>query len=450
MISERLWRTRFNAGQVIGQEVLINGKQAVIVGVMPKTFTGTFVGLRTDLWLPLQAQPAVLPGNESIDRRADPFLALGRLKPGGTAEQARADLAAVAARLGSAYPDTDGGHGITITETTGVLPFIRQIVARFLGLMLAVVGVVLVVACSNLAALLLARATTRARELAVRAALGASRARLIRQLLIESLLIAGAGAALGLVLARAALSALLLTMPDIGVPVNFDLRLDLRVFAFSLVLVVASALLFGLVPALQASRVPLATVLREDAGGSRKRMRLRTALLTAQIALSVVLLTTTVLLLRGLKRAGNADLGFEPVGIALLTFDPNLLGYRGERASALYARLLERVKSMPEVTAAGIAQYAPLGSRGSTTAVAPAGGADTTSMSYNVFTPGFFSLLGVRLQRGREFREGDTRSNARVAAVNAAAASAAMAESRSAGSAPFGARTTLGSGRRRQ
>jgi predicted permease len=408
---------------VLGRALLINGRTAVVVGIMPAKFTGTFSALRTDVWIPLSAQPYVMPGVESLDSRQSRFLnTIGRLKPGVTREHARADLDALAKRLNASYPETDAGLGITLTETTGVLPFIRNIIAGFLALMLGVVGAVLAVACGNLAGLLLARATTRARELAVRAALGASRARLIRQLLLEALLISAVSAVLGLFLARVALAGLLLTIPDLGLPVHFDLSIDARVYAYSVLLVFGAALLFGVAPALQASRVSLANVLREDAGGGRYRARLRNVLLTAQIALSVLLLSSTVLLLRGINRAGGIDIGFTPDRVALLMFEPAMLGYDRTRRDLLNTQLLDRVRAHPGVAAAALAQFAPLGTRGDRVPLVRASRADTVNVSYNSVTPGFFTLLDIRVQQGRDFSSSDNAGTAGVAVVTATTA----------------------------
>ncbi|MEX2285115.1 MAG: ABC transporter permease [Gemmatimonadota bacterium] len=423
VISEELWRARFAAVDVLGRALLVNGRRSVIVGIMPAAFTGTFTALRTDVWIPLSAQPQVMPGVESIDSKHSKFLnTIGRLKPGVTRAQAEADLAALGTRLNAANPDTEAGLGITITETTGVQPFIRQIITGFLALMMGVVAAVLAVACGNLAGLLLARATSRARELAVRSALGASRARLVRQLMIEAILISAASALLGLLIARAALAGLLLTIPELGLPVHFDLDIDARVFAYSALLVIGTAVLFGVAPALQGSRVPDANVLREDAGGSRGRSRLRAVLLTAQIALSVLLLSTTVLLLRGIRRAGTIDIGFDPDRIALLMMEPGLLGYDAQRRTILYGQLLERVRAQPTVERAALAQFAPLGSRGDRVPVVRAGRPDTVHTSYNAFTSGFLSVLEIQLQQGRDFLDRDSDGAPGVAIVSEAMA----------------------------
>lgn len=421
VISEQLWRGRFGGvTDVVGSRARVNGHDGVIVGVMPASFVGTFTALRTDVWLPLAAQPLVLAGAESLDRRDSRFLNLiGRLQPGATTEQAEAELRGIAARLATAHPETDRNLGFTLTSTTGVPPFIGQFIGGFLAVLFGVVGMVLLVACSNLAGLLLARGAARSQELAVCTALGASRARLLTQLLLEALLVSILAAGLGLVLTRLALHSLLAVVPELGLPVQFDFGLDTRVFVFTLVALVVATALFGLVPALQATRAPLMPILRQGSAGAARRGRLRGVLLVLQIALSVVLLSSTALLVRGLRRAAHIDIGFNPERVALLHLEPTVLGYDSTRSAPLYAQLLARISAESGIESAALALYAPLGSRGDRLPVQLAGQRDTTPVGYNAVTSGFFDLLGIPFLQGRDFTTRDAGGSAGVAIVSA-------------------------------
>jgi putative ABC transport system permease protein len=227
---------------------------------------------------------------------------------------------------------------------------------------------------------------------------------MIRQLLIESLLLAASGGLLGVVLAKLALAGLLAFVPNLGLPVNFDLSLDVRVLVFTAGVTTAAALLFGLLPALQASRPDLANVLREAAGlAGRKHARLRAAMLVAQVSISVVLLSGTVLLMRGLRSATDVDIGFDADRVALLSLDPTILGYDDARRSQLYRSLTDRVTALPATEMAGLAIYAPLGPRGDDARLVARAGADTVRIGYNAITPGFLSLLRIPIVRGRDF-----------------------------------------------
>lgn len=413
VLSERVWRTRFDADEsLLGREVVVNGQSGFVVGIMPEAFTGTFTALRTDVWVPLSAQPLVLRGPDSIERRDAAFLnVIGRVRAGVRRELVEADLRRVAQDLASAQLATDRAGGFTVTSTSGVPPFIGQFLGGFLALLLGVVGVVLIVACSNLAGLLLARATARGRELTVRAALGATRSRVLSQLLVESLLLAVAAAVLGLLLTKLALSALVGFVPNLGLPVDFDVSLDVRVLQFTILLTAGATVLFGLLPALRASRPQLATALREATGlPARLHVRLRGAVLVAQVALSVLLLSGTVLLLRGLRNASEVDIGFNPDGVALLSFDLTMLGYNAERRAQLYTALQQRARALPGVEAVAIAQMAPLGPRGDQTPLVARPGGDTLRVGYNTITPGFLELLRIPLVQGRNLTEADSRS----------------------------------------
>ncbi len=424
VVSESLWRARFGAANdIVGRVLLVNGQQSVIVGVMPRVFTGTFTALRTDVWLPLLAQPRVLAGAESLERRDSRFLnVIGRLRAGATRAAASTELGAIARQLEQSNPETDAGLGVTLTDTNGVPPFIATFIAPFLALMFGVVAMILLVACANLAGLSLAQAAGQRQDMALRMALGAGRLRLVLQSLVEAVLLSGAAVLLGMALTRLALFGLLRSVPELGLPVHFDVRFDVRVFTFALVLLASTAILFGVAPALAARRVAPMMLLREDVAGGRARTRARNLLLVLQIALSVVLLTGSVLLLRGLSGAARIDIGFDPNRVALLSFEPTVLGYDSVRRAILYDRLLARVSALPGVQSAALAMLTPLGPRGDQVPVVLPTRADTQQIGYNGLTPGFFDLLRIRLVRGRDFSRRDTYASPGVVIVSAAMA----------------------------
>jgi predicted permease len=262
----------------------------------------------------------------------------------------------------------------------------------------------------------------------------AHRAAALRQLAIEALLLALAGAAAGIVLSRLALVALMQAVPDLGIPIQLDFALDGRVWAFAAVAAVVTALLFGVLPALQLTRAPLMPVLRQDPGSpGRQRMRGRSIVVVVQMTLSVLLLSATVLLLRGLRSAAQKELGFDPGGIALLQFDPVMLGYNSAERERLYRQLLERLQARPEVAGAAIGQYVLLGSRGDAASILLPGRGQGQRIPYNAVTPGYFDLLRLQLVQGRGFNAADTRGSPGVAVVGEA-----MAKSLWPGASPVG------------
>jgi predicted permease len=442
VISERLWRRRFNGdAALLGRQLIINGQSVTLVGVVAEPFAGTYTGLRMDLWLPLSAHPRLIAGHDDLARRDSYFLnVIGRLKPGQTRAAVAAELAIIAERLAREQADPERAGSFTVTATTGVVPFIRRFITGFLGLLMGIVVAVLLVACSNLAGLLLARATARQNDVAVRAALGASRGRLLRQLGAEALLLAIAGAVGGIVLSRLALAALMQAVPNLGIPIQLDFALDGRVWAFAGAAAVVTALLFGVLPALQLTGAPLMAVLRQDAGSpGKRRMRGRSIVVVVQMTLSVLLLSATILLVRGLRSAAQKDLGFDPSGIALLQFDPVMLGYDGSARERLYRQLLERVQVRPEVAAAAIGQYTLLGSRGDAAGIRLPGQKQEQRIAYNAVTPGYFDLLRLQLVQGRVFTNTDTRGSPGVAVVGEA-----MAKSHWPGARPVGQHFKVG------
>ncbi len=423
VIGERLWRDRFGGdASVIGGEVWLNRQPFRVVGVIPKEFTGTFANLATDVWLPLSRHGAVLGGPDSMGRRDSRFLnAIGRVRPGVSRAVVYAELAATARGLEASFPETNRGLGVSVAPVTGVPVFIQGLVGGFIGLLMGMVVLVLVVACANVAGLLLARATARSREVAIRASLGATRWRIIRQLLVEALLLAMLGGVLGLGVARVVTVLLLGLVPPIGLPLALNLSMDVRVVIFAFLVSLATAVTFGLLPSLHAARTDLMRPLKESGpGGGQRSGALRATLLGAQIAFSVMLLVAAGLLVRGLHHAAATDLGFDPSRIALFATEPVMLGYDHVRAVALVRAQEERASRIPGVEAAAAARFIPLGPRGDAVPVVMRRGAatDTTAIAYNVIDGGWLATLGVPLLRGRDFSGNDDSSSEGVAIIN--------------------------------
>jgi predicted permease len=420
VLSEGLWRRRFGADpQLIGRIVTVGGQPFTVVGVAPEKFHGIMRGLRVDLWLPTAAYPVLRPGTDRLTSRGFRGSRLyGLLRPGVPLAAARAELATIAEGLTGAYPDawsdvSGAGRRLTVVDEAGlrVEPQLRGGVLGGAALLLVLAGLVLLIACTNLTSLLLARAAARRREIAVRLSLGAGRGRLVRQLLTESLLLAGAGGVLAMIVAL--WGAELITRIPIPGPLPFalDFTPDLRVLAFALVVSVATGLLMGLAPALQASRPDLAAALRDDAHGP-VRSRLRGAIVVAQVAMSLVLLVAAGLFVRSLRNAGSIDPGFSTRNALLVTLDLDLVGYEDGRGRAFYRELRERLAALPGVEAVSLTTSVPLaafgGSRRSLAVRghAPAPGEE---MEFHVASvgPGYFETMGVPLVRGRGFTEQD-------------------------------------------
>jgi predicted permease len=316
-----------------------------------------------------------------------------------------------------------------MVEAAGTHPFIAGLIRAFLALLMGMVAVVLLIACANVANLMLARVFSRSREIAVRAALGAGRWRIARVFLAESMLLAVLGGVSGLLLAWWATRLLSAFRPDIGIPVDLALSMDVRVLLFTLVVTLATALVFGVVPALRAAGMAPFAVLRESGStASSARARLRTALVVAQVALSALLMFGAGLLVRSLSSVRGLDPGFDVADTYVLSASPELLGYDDERGRALWRELVARVRRLPGVRSASLALFVPMGDRGDqliampAEAPWPAGAAESPPIPYNIIEPGYFDTMGMTLVRGRDVSGNDNAESEPVAIVSAAAA----------------------------
>ena len=409
----------------IGRPIVLSGAPFTLVGVAAPGFHSQLFGLAPDLFVPMTTPLGRENLSEVLTRRGAAWMLLGgRLADGRTVGEARAEMAALFSRIKTEFPDAYGEWGTEVVPAGPSPAFARTPLSLFAALLFALVLLVLLIACANVSSMLLARAEPRARELAIRLALGARRGRLLGQLLLESLLLFALAAPVGCLFAWWGTRLLGTVAPPTPFPLRTAIPMAIPVLLFAAGLALVTGILFGLAPALQGARQDPWPVLRgTSAGGGAPRWRLRSVLVGGQVALSLVLLVAAGLLGRSLSRAASLDLGFEPEGVAAFEFDFSSAGYDQARGAAVLASLLERFASDPEVAAAASARVLPLemtslglGGIAVPGQEAPEGGfrADT-----NVVSPGYFATLGIPL-RGREFLAQDAAGAPGVAVVNEA------------------------------
>jgi putative ABC transport system permease protein len=427
IISDRLWRRRFAADPaLIGRNVSINNQSFTIIGIARSGFSGTFPGVATDLWLPsIRADAA----RDNDPRALESMDVIGILNTRTSLATARAELQVLTRRMAELNPQRDRARGLVLAEARGIHPALARRIGPFALAMMGIVSVVLLIACANVASLLLARAAARRMELGLRLALGASRRRVVAQLLIESLLLALMGGMVGVVLsfwAVGTINALTLTAGPTGAPVFLDLRLDRRVLGFTAAATLFTTIAFGLLPAVQGTRVNLISALKDpQSSPDRRRSRLRGALLIVQVTTSVVLLVGAVLLFRSVRNSARMDLGFDPDRVTVVSFNLQTLGYDRLRTEQFYAELLRRAREMPDVDRAALADFVPMAGRGGTVTVLnprstlPSGD-ERLSVAYNRVSDDYFATVGQPLIRGRGFTSQDRPGAPPVAIVNEA------------------------------
>jgi macrolide transport system ATP-binding/permease protein len=410
-----LWQRRFAGDRsIVGRTIGLNGHLLTVVGVVPPAFTGVIVGLRADLFVPMMMQ-AQLSAGARLEQRGNHWLnAFARLKPGVSLAKARADLNVVAAGMAREDPAHNDGMTVDVYRLWNAPNGAARVLGPVLFVLAAVVGLVLLIACANVANLLLGRAIDRRREVAIRVSMGATRGRLIRQLLTESLLLALLGGVGGLVVARWSAGLLMAFLPTTDMPFALALDVDLRVLGFTLLVSLATGLVFGLMPAFQGSQTDVVEALKEEIGtvaGGRRKAIVRNGLVVAQVSLSVVLLVGAGLFLRALAAAQRADPGFNTTNIALASIDLFPNGYSRDRGIDLFERLLARARALPGVEAASLARSAPfeLGSSSMNIRVDGYEPAKNEEMSidYQNVAPDYFRTLQVPVVRGREFTDAD-------------------------------------------
>ncbi len=423
VVSYRVWRERFGAANIVERPIVINGQQLTVVGVAPDGFIGPELGQAADIWVPIAVLPVINTAQAGwIEERGTLWLSvMGRLRSGATIQQAQAALTGIAATLEQAYPDTNKKRTALVSSAaTGVRPSQRSELLPIAALLMIVTGLVLLIACANVANLLLARGARRSLEISIRAAVGASRWRLVRQLLTESFVLAGAGAAGGLLLSFWASDLLVAQLPELDFR-GLHSSTDVRVLLFTAILAGASVCAFGLAPALTATRSALQPRLRETASAGGGRSRLQGMFVVAQLSLSLVLLLAAGLSLRALQKAGAIDLGFNPRQVVTASYDLTLQNYPVERRDLFRRALLARIDASPAIRSATIADLPPLsGTMFSTVVTSTRDGGDAVQgRAYlSSIGPRYFSTLEIPLVRGRAIGDEDRRGGPGAAVVN--------------------------------
>ncbi len=444
VLSDRMWRREYGAdAAIVGRTLTLRGLPYTIVGVAPASFTGVVPLLTPELWLPIahveEVEPAGITdnvpspvGRTRLERRGMRWMFVkGRLKDGVSAAQAHANVALIGRQLATAHIETNKDRAMSAVPTEDVRLLVPQaggVLSIGAAGLMAVVGLVLLIACANVAGLLLARASARRREISVRLAVGASRGRLIQQLLVEGLILGVLGAAASLVGALVLIRALVAVELPLGpVDVALDLRLDARVLGFTLAIAALTGMLASLLPALKASRPNLVADLRGEAPAARvggRRWALRDGLVVAQVALTAVLLVVAGLLLRSLGASRRADVGFQPRGLAAVAFDTDMMRYEPARGLEFWRTARARVEALPGVTsAATVSPTLPFTFNFNQTEMridnrTYVEGQRAETIENVSVSSGYFATLGARLLEGRDFNATDTEGAPDVAVVN--------------------------------
>jgi macrolide transport system ATP-binding/permease protein len=429
VIGYQLWQDRFSGDpKIIGRTQILNGLPHTIVGVAPREFHGTFVGYAMQFWVPTSMQERFDPGGYKLEDRGARWIeGFAKLKPGVTREQAQEEISAVARRLEAAFPATNRGRGVKLLPLWQT-PFNKASeLLPTLGITLAVVSLVLLIACANVSNLILVRSFGRQREITVRLAVGCGRGRLLQQLLTEGVILSSFAAAGGLAVAYSCRNALVMFFPAPGgIVLNLGGELDWRVLALSAGVCLLSTLLFGLVPAIQTSKVDLAGALRsgsEGVVGGRRGSRVRSSLILVQVSLSFVLLVGAGLLIRSVQAMRTASPGFATQDLLTTGFDLFAAGYDTQRARSFQDELIDRVRSLGGVKSAAFARIRPFGYIPYSSARIAVDGYQAApdeqpTVEYNEVGPAYFATLGIPLASGREFTRGDDETAPPVAVVN--------------------------------
>jgi predicted permease len=440
MVSRRYWaRELGSAPDAVGRSLRIRGSAYTIVGVAPARFSGMVPILAPEMWIPVSASLDVEPvgmhdavpsptGTTRLDRRADRWLFMrGRLKPGTTIDQARANLTVLASQLSADNPATNRDRHIAVKATRDVHfhPSLDPVLVPIAAVLMIVVGLVLLIACANVASMLLARASSRHKEIGIRLAIGASRGRLMRQLVTEAVVLSLLGAAGGVLLAwwiTSAVAALSLPLP---IPLAFDLRIDGRVLAFTLAATFLASLLAGLAPALQATRPSLVADLRGEVTGSPaagRRWTLRDALVAGQMAITVLLLVIAALLTRSFIAAQGTNAGFAVNRLAIVSTDTSMLKLTADQSLRFYQNAIDKVSAIPGVESAALATRVPMQLNANSWEIWVPGrhrpGEHGDAVEVTTVSPEYFRTMGVGIVEGRGFTNADRPDTPRVAIVN--------------------------------
>jgi len=427
VLSYANWQRRF-AGDpaVIGKQVTINNTPITIIGVAPEGFIGSFLGVSSAAWVPMAMQKEMMGGDRMNQRGNGWFQSIVRLKPGVSAEQAQAEASSIMAQLEQEYPDFNEGRRLRIVQTWEAPFGAGTVLAPLLGVLSVLVALVLVIACANVANLLLSKAVSRRREVAVRLSLGASRTRLIRQLLTESFLLAIVAGITGVVMAYWTMDVIMAFVPPVDMPIDLGLRMDTTTLLFALGVSMVTGLVFGLAPALQASSNQTINALKEEGrsgSGGRTTGRLRNALVVAQVAVCLVLLVGATLFLRSFIAAQSLSPGFDASHVVTASMDMFPSGYTGDRHREFQRRAIEAVQAVPGVESAAFGSRLPLGFGGNnSTSVGVEGYVPRENeeivINYSTIGPNYFETMGIPIRQGREYNDTDTLQSPRTLVIN--------------------------------
>ena len=428
VLSYELWQTHFGSDRsIIDKTIQINKHPYVVIGVASPIFQGTQTGVRADLWLPIiMAQQFVGDQDLLRDRKVDWLMSVGRMKPGVTRVQAQADLSNLYGQIAKQYPDSHRGASVATLYPLWRAPWGANYYLRtILFLLMAISGVVLLLACANVAKLLLVRSVSRRREMAIRLSIGATRWRLIRQLLVESLILAFCGGGIAILFTLWTAGMFGDFIPPSNIPVVMDYHADSRVLYATLAISLLTGVIFGILPALRSSSLQPVTVLKEESGsasGGRRKARLSSVLVVAQIAMSLLLLICAGLFIRSFRLEQNFNPGFNPQGVLLESYDLRAVGYSRDSGMAFHRQLLSKLDAIPGVKSAALASWIPMSMTLSEVTVDVEGYVprlhESMKMDVADVSPEYLRTMQISLIAGREFMAGDTDKSQFVAMVN--------------------------------
>ena len=429
VISYRLWQTYFGGeSSIVGRNIQINKRPYTIVGVTPPLFQGTQSGLRADMWIPATMVQQFVSGSENLlkDRGAHWMMAIAHLKPGASREQAQSEMNILYGQLAKQFPDAHKDRNSVILHPLWRAPFGANYYLRtILLLLIAISGVVLMLTCANVANLLLVRAVGRRREMAIRLSVGATRWRLVRQLLAESLLLSVGGGGVAMLLTVWSAGTLSDFVPHTEIPISMNIHADRTVLFATFAISLLTGIIFGILPALRASKLVPATVLKEESGstsGGRNKARLSSILVVAQIAMSLLLLVCAGLFIRSFRVAQQFNPGFNPHNVLIDWYDLGGIGYEEKSGTEFHRQLLGKLQALPGVQSAALAHWVPLGFIFSRVTVeaeeyVPQPN-ESMDMDFDRVSPNYLHTMQIPLVAGREFALSDTERSQTVAVVN--------------------------------
>jgi predicted permease len=430
VISYRLWQTRFGANpDIVGQEIEVNQHPYTIVGVTPAVFQGSQTGVRFEIWVPIMMEAQLLPQGDLLhDHHYFWLLAFGRLKPGVDLKQAQEEMTVLLKREVKNYPEEHKGHNSVTVYRLWRNPFgLNFFLATLLPMLMTIAGLVLLLACANVANLMLVRSVGRRREIAIRMSMGASRWRLVRQLLVESLVLALAGGVVALLITLWTSGTIMKFLPTTDFPISLIVRADRTVLLATMVISVLTGVIFGILPALRSSSVAPVAVLKEETGaasGGLRKARLASGLVVAQISLSLLLLVCAGLFIRSFLSAQQIYPGFNPHNVLTASYDLFTAGYSEKTGAEFNRQLVAKLEALPGIQSVALSNRIQLGFGGPSTSVKPEGyvsqANELMETAVAIVTPNYFRTMQIPIVKGRDFTLEDTASSQRVVIVSEA------------------------------